>query len=348
MRRGLPSIKRVHARNFIQEEADARMQEVVVPYQQQGLNALGVDHHEVFLYLNKASTRMCTCREVQSQTDIGSASPIVSKPGISETQEITFNWNRPLFGEPHEAGTYEEDVQPDDYAFDETPEPHVNQLLESSPDCAICYRLGYLPGFTQYGKHRIVLTTYDVVDQYSVTIDRTAAPHVFERLHPNGWIEFEVTIPKYFKSAYYSVRNNGVQLDNQPFTQAGAFDLAFLKQNAGKKTRLRVNAEEFTHVVLVFDLGNEPIYANIAQMSKQTDWTLFNTIGNLNVILPMTIPEIPNGSSIVVPRIGIALIVTDVTYLRIASGQNLDWSVNTRVCQPQESMLKIAKGFPIF
>ena len=346
---GLPKIQRIHAKNFIQDEADKRLHEVVVPYQQQGLNALGVDYHNVLFYLKKPSTQSCTCREIQTETTLGqSANTVARKEGISEVHEISVDWRKPLFGEPNEQRFDEvDDKELNDYDFDDSEVPHANQLIESSVECGICYRHGYLPGFEQYGKQRVVFTTHDLANSYGYTINRSVGPHVFERLHQAGWVEFDLFVPKYFVSASFSIRNNVQILDNVLSLAAGPLGLDTLNQSRGTTIRVRVCAEYFTHLVVVFDLGTSPIHANIAQLSKATDWTLFSTIGNLNVFLPMTIPEVTNGSFIVVPKINLALIVTDVTFLRVATGQNLDWSVNTRVSQPQEPVTKIHKMFPI-
>lgn len=349
MARGLPSIRRVNAKNYIQAEADQRLKEVITPYQQQGLNALGVDSFEVLLFLKKPSTQACTCKEVQMTSELGDAKGLPAQPGIATSHEITMDFRRPLFGEKNEARFEEDDgTELDDYDFDDSPTPHASQVFESSPDCGICYRTGYVPGFVQYGKNRVVLTTHDVVDQIGCTIDRTAIPHAFDRLARTGWVEFDLPVPKYFNSVRYSVRNNTDLADDAELTTpVGMLDLNWIRSVAGTVARVRVSAETFTHLVFVFDLGSAPIRANIAQMSKATDWTLFNTVGNLNVILPMTIPEMTTGSVIVIPKTGIALTVTDLVYLRPQEGRNLDWSVNTRVCQPQEPVLRIHLALPV-
>lgn len=345
MTRGTPSIRRIHAKNYIQQEADLRLKEVVQPYQQQGLNALGVDSYEVLLYLKKMTTTACTCKEIQTTVpDIGDSETPVVRVGINQTQEISINWKRPLFGEHQDADSAQDADELEDYEFDDGVIPHSNQLMESTADCGICYRTGFVPSHELYGKHRVVLTTHNVVGTASYTIDRGRAPHVFERLHRDGYIEFELAVPKYFKSVSYSIRNNTQITDSVPYLPAGPLSLQFLKLSGGQKAIIRVNAEEFTHVVFTFDLGTDPVYANIAQLSRATDWTMFSTIGNLNVILPMTIPEMTNGSIIVVPKVGLVLTTTDTTYLRTADGSNLDWSINTRVAQPQESTTRIAKS----
>lgn len=344
--KGMPKIRRVHARNYIRDEADKRLKEVTEPYRQQGLNALGVDSYEVLLFLKKMSPSVCTCREIQTETDLGDL-PVanITKSGISETQEITIDWRKPLFGETADGHHEDEadDLSQYDFADDE-PAASANQILESSANCGICYRTGFVPGFELYGKHRVVLTTKDLVNVSSYTIDRSVGPHPFERLHREGFVEFELQVPRYFKAAGYSVRNNleilsdeTVYAGDQPLTKG------LLQQYAGKVLVVRVRAELFTHLVFVFDLGTEPVRANIAQMSKTTDWTMFNTIGNLNIILPMTIPEVTTGSIIIVPKTGLAVTVTDAQYLRTADKSNLDWSVNTRVLQPQEATGKMHK-----
>lgn len=351
MSRGLPNIRRTHARNYIPAEADLRLKEVTQPYQKQGLNALGVDSYEVLLYLKQMSSRQCTCRAIQVESELGST-PItgIQHTDIGGSHEITMDWKRPLFGEPHEARFEEVDGDGiDDYGFDESePEPMAAQLIESTPDCGICFRSGFVPGFVQYGQHRVVFTTHDVVDVVGYTIDRSVGPHVFERLHENAWVAFDLPVPKYFKQVSVSIRNNKSLLEDTLVVDQTVLTSSIVETTRGQTLRVRVCAEYFTHVVVVFDLGTEPVYANIAQITKATDWTLFNTIGNLNVVLPMTIPELPTGSVIAVPRHGVVLTVTDTPFLRTADGRNLDWSVNTRVVQPQETAMKIHRAVRLF
>lgn len=351
IQKGLPAIRRVHAKNYVHDQAQARLDESVKPYQQQGLNALNVDFHEVFVYLKNMSSRVCTCKQVQevvTEMDL----EIHEAPkyhGISETQDITINWAKPLFGEPNEA-KFGTDANYDEMDFDDTSSPALvqNSIIESNPDCGVCFRSGFVPGFDQYGRTRFVLTTHDIIDQNSVNIDRSVGPHVFDRLASTGWVLFAIQVPKYFKAVTYSVRNGYEILNEQLWNNAAPLTLADLKSNAGRIMYIRVKAKQFTHVDITFDLGTDPIHANIAQMSKMTDWTMFETIGNLNVILPMTIPELPVGSVIIVPHKGMGLRITDVPQLRTSKGHNLDWACTTRVMQPQEPLKTIHKGFRLF
>lgn len=350
---GLPRNRRVHARNYIPDEAQARFDECIAPYQQQGLNALGVDYFEVELYLKSLSSRVCTCKEIIQdlpEMDVGTD----EKPqyeGISREQPITIDWAKPLFGEPNENTFHDNDEgeQDDDAVYDldgdELGSP-MSQVVESAADCGICYRTGFVPGFERYGQTRFVLTTQDFIDVFATHVDRSKAPHTIE-VYASGWVAFQIAVPKYFKSVTYSVRNGFEVLNEKLWFGEVPLTLGCLKQFAGKTLTFRVRARHFTHVVITFDLGSDPIHANIAQMSKVTDWTLFETLANLNVILPMTVPEMPVGSLLIVPKRNLGLRIVDVPYLRTAGGHNLDWSVNTRVLQPQEPLKAISKGFKL-
>jgi hypothetical protein len=107
---------------------------------------------------------------------------------------------------------------------------------------------------------------------------------------------------------------------------------------------LRVTAESFTHLVVCFDIGVDT-RISLAQLSRTTDWTLFDTVGSLEVSLPIWIPEVQTGDVIVIPERDLSLKVTDVPSLRTARGQPLDWRATVRVLQPQEPLKWIAKGF---
>jgi hypothetical protein len=284
-----------------------------------------------------------------NDTPLGSSDPRTEPVfAMNENNEITFDWGRPLFGEQNEAKFSDDEIDESDYGLEESPTPHTVNVIEASPDCGICYRSGFVPGFEQWGKHRIVLTSHDLSNEFSYFIDREQQPHTFNRMHGSGFVEFEVSIPRYFKGANVSVRNNYDILAELPTVNGQPLTLSLLQMLAGSKVAVRIVAEQFTHVVLVFDLGTEPVLANIAQLSKQTDWTTFEAIGNLQAILPMTIEEVTVGSIMIVPNMNLGLRIVDVTYLRTARSFNVDWSVNTRVAQPQEPWRHIHKATRLY
>jgi hypothetical protein len=233
------------------------------------------------------------------------------------------------------------DSDTDIYDFDQ-PDVESN-AIDSSPDCGICYKTGFVPGFEHFGQSRYVFTSLDVTDLSSVTIDRRLVPHAFESLSPNSYVSFEVTVPKYFKTVRVSVRNNYDQLDDYALMLGTTpMQLSDFRNNAGKTITINVHARIFTHLVLVFDLGTDPVVASIAQLSKVTDWTKFETVGDLTVHIPNTVPELTVGSVFIVPSKHMGLRVTDVPQVRTSHGANLEWSCTARFMQPQEQIKSIS------
>lgn len=360
---GNPTIKRRHARNYIHQQADARLKEAVRPYQEQGLNALKVDSFEIKYYQQCRSTTICTCKQTTLLPEHRAIAPdsnipaTLMKPDSVVEESVTIDYSRPLFGAPSEMDLNDTVISPnDEFELEDDPEdgmaqPTIDTLFASSIDCGICYKTGYVPGYTAYGFERKVLTTFDIADTYGFHTDITAAPHRLNRFDEReGFVDFELEVPKYFRDVSISVRNNVDALPDSLYLadDSGAL-LTFgeIKANAGRRMLIRVRAEQFTHVVLEFDLGTEKLMANLAQMSKTVDWTLFDTLGNITMILPMTIANIQGNDVIYVPKRNSLFKVTDVTYLRTSDERNLDWSVTTRVLQPQESLGRIHKGFKL-
>lgn len=351
IKRGVGSIKRTHGTNYIGRQADARLQEVVKPYQSKGLNALQVDSFQVKYYARINSTTVCTCQqtEVLAQHSLPSTNlpPNLIKSSSNVDQEIVIDHSRPLFGTVNETQTADDFTDSDDFALDEDePEHVIDNLFATNSSCGICYRSGYKPSFHLYGHERLVLATQDIENSYGYTIDSTKAPHCIEQIDPLGFVEFNIEIPKYFKGASYSIRNNLDILNDLIYFNSLPLTFTQLKMHAGSFLSVQVKASQFTHVVIEFDLNTTPLNVNIAQMVKAQDWTLFDTLGNLQVIMPMLISEVPTGGVIYVPSRNVTLKVTDVNYLRTARDSNLDWQVTTRVLQPQEGLKHIHKVYP--
>jgi hypothetical protein len=371
IRKGTGTIKRVHARNFTQKQANKRFDEAIRPYQQQGLNALGVDYFEVNLYQRSLSTQICTCKQTEvtpmhSNVSV-SLTPNVINPHSTSDSILRIDYARPLFGGKTEATDNldyhehlefaEDDDSLEDYDEDEIPTRTSENLFSSNADCGICYRTGYVPGYHLYGFDRHILATHSMTNVYGYTVNQGRAPHRFEKVDDReGFVEFTFNVPRYFKKLRFSVRNNNIVLSEEDIYMSTPTALSYptgvahplsidnLRYAAGTPFVIRVLAEEFTHVVLEFDLGVAPLHANIAQMSKNLDWTNMDTLGNMNVILPMTIQEVQSSDFIHVPSRNQVLKITDTPFLRTAKDKTLDWSVNCRICQPMEPAKKIHVG----
>lgn len=375
IKRGSANIRRQHARNYTGKQADARLREVISTAQDQARNALMVDSFEIKYYQQAKSTTVCTCKQTSIASSIAARiiAPDSNVPVTMVKEESTLNrhvridYNRSLFGTPSENAKPEStDMHGDDgddldeFDLDEdddsneahTPMEVVDSTFSNGKDCGICYRAGYVPGYVAYGFERTLLTTHNITDVYGYTIDMTTAPHTIRCVdRREGYVDFEIDVPKYFNAANVSVRNN-IQILEDSLCIAGPmnYPLTFSALHAarGGRIKLRVRAEAFTHAVIEFDLGTEKLRANLAQMSKTVDWTLFDTLGNISMTLPPTIQNIAGNDVIYVPARSMSFKVTDVTYLRDSHERNLDWPVSTRVLQPQESLGRIFKGFKLY
>lgn len=356
IKRGVGTIQRRHAKNYIYEEADKRLRETVKPYQRQGLHALGVDSFEVKYYHVVRSTQVCTCTQSEVVPNHSAlAQPknlVIPNVVLDGDKEVIIDYARPLFGTPGESKVtgdeYSElDSDQDDFAIidDEDP-PRENNLFATLNTCNICYRIGFVPGYELYGYDRKVLTTYAIDSVQGYTIDSGTSPHTLRQQDPrHGYVDFILDVPKYFISVGYAIRNNQEYLsgstlyttNDQPLTRAD------IQNAAGHSLVVRCKEKTFTHVVLEFDLGTEKVRANLAQANKATDWTMFDTLGNISIVLPMTIEDVATSDVIYVPSRNTIFKVSDFTYLRTAGGKNLDWMVNVRVIQPQEALRTIHK-----
>ncbi len=352
IQRGTRTIRRRHASNYIDKQADARFDECVAPYQRKGLNALGVNFFDMRYFARVDTLVNCTCQETQvldQHQAVNSNVPINTfNPESLIGEEIKIDHTRPLFGTLSDSGNANDYVEDDEYSIDEEEEPihgkTVDNLFAHNSDCGICYRMGYAPSYHLYGYHSVLLTTKQISESYGYTINHFTAPHTIEKLDINeGCVDFEIEIPRFFQKVYFSIRNNVDIVEDYLYNSYGQLlSLAELQANAGGTCIIRVLTDKFTHVVLDFDLGTDKPRVNIAQMTKTTDWTIFSTIGNLQVIVPMTIQEPKAGDVIYVLNTELILKVTDVNYLRTTKDHNLDWQLTTRILQNQEALRFIA------
>lgn len=357
---GRGTIKRRHAQNYIHKEAQARLEEVIKPAQERGLNALQVDSFEVLYYRRVNSSIPCTCSTAsapafENHNEIDNASNIPQHIRQEhEDEEIIIDHTDNLFGTKSTTGfhedsfasdgrvpQYDEEIIEDDDLSDST-----DSLFALSTDCGVCYRNGLVPGYELYGHDRKVLATHCLENVYGYNVDRQEAPNRFDMIdREEGYVDFSVHVPKYWQSVRFSVRNNNEHLADEfiyaPVDMPQVMTEQALRYSSGKTAIIRVRAEQFTHVVLEFDLGLDPVRAALAQDTKATDWTLFDMLGTVSIVLPNSIGHVETSDVIYVPSRGHTFKASDVTYLRTAGNHNLDWQVQARVLQPQEGLKRI-------
>lgn len=349
--RGVGTVKR-HGKNYIQERAQRRFDEAVRPYQEIGSNALRVDSLEVIYYHVCKSSYVCSCKRVSSESAGNhSLSPVLERPKSISDQTVKIELHRPLFGFG-EQNTAEDEEDEDEFALDEdAPSPMVDHILQSS-DCGICYKQGFVPGYTPLGYEHRLLGVHNISDIYGYGLDRTQAPTKFLlEDHTRGYADFEIDVPLFFKSVRISVRDNVTVLPDAQIYLADydqALTVQDLRDHAGGTIMVRVKEHQFTHAVIDFDVGATPIRVNLSQGNKTLDWTMFDTFGSIQAVLPISVPEVAVGDVLYVPSREQSFKVTDVTFLRTARDQALDWSVNVRIVQPQEYLKSISRAQQLY
>ena len=347
----------LNAKNYIGREAQRRMDEVIRPMQEQGLNALNVDSILVELFQTVPSNLECTCRKVQileSSVQGNNASNPLMK--TRSNTEIELKWNRPLFGTKNETPQVGDDFDEDDMSISDDDDTEntgalgtAAQLFGTSVDCGICMRTGMVPGYSSYGRQRVLLCSHHLEAMHGFLLMQNEAPNVLESQHPESYVEYALTIPKYFKGARIGLWDNKnlISTNAQEFMSINstAVSMSLFRAHAGKTIPLRLsNIDRFTHLVIDFDLGLEPVRVNVAQMTRATDWTMLDTLGQLNFILPMTVPQVNNGDVIYLPTRKQVFKVSDVTHMQTALNEKLDWNAQSRVVQPHETLHNLRKG----
>lgn len=350
IRRGTGQIRRIHAKNYITEEAQMRFDEAVRPYQQQGLNALQVDSFEIDYFYRRDSTVICTCQQTEVPASTFGANFHLPenfvKPESDVDKSIKIDYRRPLFGNIRET-EIEDTAEVDELALDEDDdgtEIH-NSLIQSGVDCGICYRTNFVPGYSRYGFERVVLTTFDIENSYGYSVDKSTAPHTFNLIDErDGYVRFIVQVPKFFKAVNFSIRNNLELVDECLYSSNLPLTLQDIRNAAGSSIAIDIRYTDFTHIVIEFDLGLPKIKANLSQLNRSTDWTLFSTVGNVTFIVPNNLGTISTSDVIYVPSKNYSFKVSDFNHMDTARGEHFEWNLSTRILQPQESLVKIHKS----
>ena len=371
VKRGPATIKRRHAKNYIQIEAQKRLSETVNPFNTQTVNALHVNSVEADYYQVQDKTGYpCSCEKTESlppNYDIpeNNVPPVVptQKGDSSEGVQIRLKDND-LFGDgPAEhimdalefdvSGDRDHPLVPNDKLSNE-PEGNIDYedglFLGTNVQCGICYRAGYQPGYKAYGKQRHVFTHKDIEDAREYWTNTTKSPHTMERqVEKTPFVEFRVLVPKYFNHIIFSVRNNEKILQGEHLYNAlgERLTLSNFKESAGSDIAFQVKAKEFTHVVLEFDLGIPKLVVNIGLESQTLDYSLLETIGNMPVVLPPTVHEVKSNDVLVLKKRRLALKIIDKERKITSDQRRLEWMVQTRVLQPTEALKYIAEGFKL-
>jgi hypothetical protein len=380
IKRGGSKLKRTNAKNFIQEQAQKRLDETVPAFNKQVENSLFVNAVEVDYYSIRSKIgKPCTCEKIEVQdrhqnlvdgsSNETNMPPIVptidedSSAGLSITlQDDDLFGDSPaekLYGETivdvsgMEQGSGDDDIPLAllNYVAEDGKEGNTEytetSMLGSNANCGICYRTGYQPGYDLYGAQRYILTSLDVTGIGGYHISPTDTPNSFIRQGPiknHTYVEFTINVPKYFKGCKYSIRNNTEILRAEKIMFEGThLTLQTLKQYAGTSITFIIKTEKFTHVVMEFDLGLEKIRANLGPETASLSYTQLEAIGDFPVVLPPSLAEVNNGDILILRDRLLVLKVMQKERKITADKRQLEWVIQTRVVQPTEPIKRINK-----
>lgn len=373
------------ARNFSNVEAQKRLDETVAPFHNQIENALYVDGVEAIVFKQSEIGRPCTCKKIPATEEIDSTHnvPTETQPIVqtsSDNDGISFDMGGPdIFGESGQEKAAQHGV--DQSCIDKKNESRIFEIADgmstnngegvdqfepdtdrilgfedglfsgSAINCGICYRTGVTPPYEPLNHTMYTLTNYDARETNGMTMDWSAKPARFEALVEQSWVRFEINVPKYYKYAKYSIRDNLDIIKGAVFyvDELGQVPLsqAYMDENRGRPISIYVRGEDFTHAMIFFENNSSPLMVNMSQENETLDYSRESTIGNVTVVAPKRIGFIQNADMIVLPTRNLTLKVVDAPRVTTAQKTILQWQLETRAVQSSESIKNIFKGYKI-
>jgi hypothetical protein len=360
----------MRARNYGHEEAQKRLTDTVDAFNQQVLNSLRVDAVEVqYFHIRNKVGKPCSC--VSDDADLVNSAVgayIPTEDNDQSRMEIRFQ-DTDIFGESQaerilndrdvdypEFGSGRDGAFPRDEVLDVSGEEmagegHVgNSFNTTGTACGICYRTRVLPGYIEYGHTRYLFTHADIVDQYGYAVEPNNKPYSL-RNHDedDGYVVFELPIPRVWKSVSISIRNNSELMPAERLYDSTGQVLTAnaIRAFNGKQIQVRVKAAEFTHLVVDFEMNVEPMFANMSGEQMALDYDTLITLSDISLVLPPSLKFVDNGDVIYIPKRNLTLKVRDKTRKITADKRQLGWLVNARVLQPTEDLRYIAHGYKL-
>jgi hypothetical protein len=358
IKRGPANVRRNHARNFIQKQAQARMDETVKAYNHQVSNSLAVNAVQVILYqVERQVGRPCSCcmTNVQIPGSVSNVTPTIPQRD-RETGGIEFGFqDEDIFGTEMDANIFNDvdvrdvsGMQRDEGVQRIETEEFEDSVGQGSVNCGICYRSLKQPGYKAYGMQRAVYTHYDIERIEHFHLDSTSTPHAFVREHNEGFVCFRVMVPKYFKSAIVSIREDLYVLREKPRRKDGKeITIADLRRHAGQFIEVYISSERFTHFVIEFDMGIDRLNANIGGETTTLDYDRLQTMSDIPIVLGPEVSDVNEGDIVCIPERNLFLKIRDKERKIMQDQARLEWVCSSRVLQPTEPLRAIAKGYKL-
>ena len=220
----------------------------------------------------------------------------------------------------------------------------INAMGQNA-NCGVCFMNGIVPSYQAVGYTTYILTHYQIQELEGYTINRGEHPYQIERILNQGHVTYQVAVPKYYSELQYSIRNNTEILDQHLFYKGARLTKAMLEKFRGKIVELEVRAPSFTHVVMNFNLGANPILANMSDEQNSINYNQELTVGNLTLVFSQKVGMVSNQDVIFIPSKNYIVKLTDAPRKRTAQNGMWEWSVSTRTVQRIEPLYNIHRGY---
>lgn len=333
-------------------------------------NALAADGVNILLFRKTEEGRRCTCKnsEPSSETTGGMYDEYKDKSQENTSIRVRGSWdnnNRQKNFHKETLGVDIGKITADDYSgrqeianYSSTDQDEIEAFLngpldnralqggEGTTACGICFGTGFTNGLSLYRGIRMTFDTLNSTRKKFFSIDKGHRPYSFTTSSESvgQFVEWEFELPSFFLDVLsVQVRNNlspasGVRL---LIGRNGEFNLAtksYIKTLVGQpgKYTLRVEPFEakqrntvFTHVELSLQFSKW-IKTQIPQLQSTTSYATPETLYNMQINLPPSVDKVGNEDIIVDYKYQKAWIITDITDLKTARNQILDWTLQTK------------------
>ena len=341
-------------RNSLTTQVQARMDSVMEAHQSKVKNSLAVESLECIVYRRSKIGLPCSCSMIEADDEIDAITAAGKEDTRQQRADDVIEFDGGMFGGEN---SFEQEI-------DSTVEVEVGAMTMHSNagyeehamggnqvNCPICYREGYVPAYQPVGYSLCVMTEKQIVRSVGFTEEQTQ-PCTMRKIDDDGYVDFEISVPKYFKHAVVAVRDNTelLPVSKLPAAVIGGNEVqltaAVLNSVRGGRLCLRVRTS-FTHVTCMFDQGAHPVMCNISEETDVLDYDKDLTVANLSIVLPHTVGSIQPLDILVIPRRNYVLMVSDTPRKRNAKGVTWEWVVQTRTVQRKEMFYNIHKGHVI-
>lgn len=367
---GRGRIKNTRSKNSETARVQKRLESVIEPMRDKVNNSLRVDSTPAIVFKRTRTGLPCSCTkfdvDVNSEDD-GTMATV--KDAKTMTSFSIHSANNKMFGgmltsfdgvdKDTVNKTSSSIVELADMASDPNGGDSIDYSLTAVAGtnrmCGICYGQGFQPAYQPANWHYNLITHHHIKQIEGYMINPGRQPAYIEQVREDGFVVMDVTVPKFFKEFKYSIRNDGKVLgpNYKLFVEesGGLVPMTNDHLNTARGGSIEVVVQgipEFTHIVVMFDLGIEPIHVNMSEEQNILNYDQELTVGDLTLVLSSNVGNIQSEDLIVLPEKGYVIKANAAPKRRTAKGEHWEWVVTGRVVQRKEFLFTIFKGYKLW